>query len=358
MRTIRGWFKLNLGDFHLDAEFEAPGRGVTSLFGPSGSGKTTLLRCIAGLERASNSYLEVNGELWQDDLRSLFLPTHLRPIGYVFQEPGLFPHLTVRENLEYGFKRTPIDRRRIMPEQTIDWLGLASLLHRHPPSLSGGERQRVAIGRALLTSPRLLLMDEPLAALDAASKMEIFPYLEKLHVEMPMPVLYVTHSMDEVARLADHMLAIEGGRIVAAGPLSETLTRLDWPLARGDEAGTVVDAVVAGHDNQYHLTYLDFSGGRLAVPQRVTSTGATVRVRLLAREVILSIEPPLEAGIPNIFITNVVEILDISPAMTIVRLDAGGAPLLARVLRKTVAELGLQRGMWVSAQIKSVELMS
>ena len=258
MSEICASFSLQLEGFTLDASFSVPATGVTALFGPSGSGKTTLLRCIAGLERA-NGTLYVNGELWQDDTH--WMPTHQRPLGYVFQEASLFPHLSVRANLEYGYKRIPATERRVQPEQVVEWLGLSHLIDRGDPAkLSGGERQRVAIARALLTSPRLLLMDEPLSALDTRSRQEILPYLERLHRELEIPVLYVSHAMEEVARLADHLVLLEQGRVIAVGTLHETLARLDLPTAYFDDAGVVVEAVVAQQDESYHLTRIDFAG--------------------------------------------------------------------------------------------------
>ncbi|HEY1392919.1 MAG TPA: molybdenum ABC transporter ATP-binding protein, partial [Methylibium sp.] len=198
--------------FALELDCILPGGGVTALFGPSGCGKTTVLRALAGLERAKGRVV-VNGEVWQDDASKAFVPTHRRAIGYVIQEPTLFPHLDVRRNLVYGLRRIPPQQRRIGMDRALSLLGIGHLLDRAPSSLSGGERQRVAIARALLTSPQLLLMDEPLAALDAARKAEILPYLERLHVELRMPIVYVTHSMEEVARLVDHLVLMESGRV-------------------------------------------------------------------------------------------------------------------------------------------------
>ena len=256
MSEIKARFKLQQESFALDVSFNAPNAGVTALFGPSGSGKTTLLRCIAGLEHAAGS-LHVNGEVWQDDTK--FLATHCRPLGYVFQEASLFPHLSVRANLEYGLKRIPLSEQKVPLEQVVEWLGLSRLIERGDPAkLSGGERQRVAIGRALLTSPRLLLMDEPLSALDTTSKQDILPYLERLHRELKIPVLYVSHALDEVARLADHLVLLENGRVIASGALQETLARLDLPTAHFDDAGAVIEAEVAQQDETYHLTRAGF----------------------------------------------------------------------------------------------------
>lgn len=216
-------FRLRRRDFTLDVDLRLPGRGITALFGPSGAGKTTCLRCVAGLERPEEARLVVHGDTWQDSARGLFLPVHRRALGYVFQEDALFPHLSVQGNLEYGLRRTPRAQRRIAWEQAVELLGIAPLLSRVPATLSGGERQRVSIARALLASPRLLLMDEPLASLDAARKQDILPWLARLHDELDMPVLYVSHSPDEVARLAGHVVLFDGGRLRAQGTTADML---------------------------------------------------------------------------------------------------------------------------------------
>ncbi len=357
MSGISARFSLALGEFRLDAGFEAPGRGVTALFGPSGSGKTTLLRCLAGLERAPDSYLEVNGEIWQDDSKGIYLPTHRRPLGYVFQEASLFPHLDVRRNLEYGWKRIPATQRRVGFDQAVELVGIGQLLDRDPARLSGGERQRVAIARALLVSPDLLLMDEPLAALDLASKRDILPYLERLHDELSIPVLYVSHSPDEVARLADYMVLMEKGKTIASGPIHEMLTRLDLPLAHGDEAGVVVDTVIGEHDQAFHLSRLDFSGGSISVAQQPYALGHAMRLRIHARDVSLALERHGDSSILNILPARVVEIAEENPAQVMLKLDAGGIPLLARITRKSCALLELRPGMAVFAQVKSVALL-
>lgn len=356
MSELRVHFKLQLENFALDANFSAPAMGVTALFGPSGSGKTTLLRCIAGLERAAGT-LSVNGEVWQDDTR--FVTTHQRPLGYVFQEASLFPHLSVRTNLEYGYRRIAPGERRVQLDQVVEWLGLSRLIERGDPAkLSGGERQRVAIGRALLTSPRILLMDEPLSALDTQSKQEILPYLERLHRELEIPVLYVSHALDEVARLADHLVLLQQGRVIASGALHETLARLDLPTAHFDDAGAVIDAVVAQHDEAYHLTRVDFSGGNLWVGKIDQPAGSRVRARVLARDVSIAIQPPQGSSITNILSARIEEIRDEGPDKVMVRMTAGESQLLSRITRRSRDHLGLVVGMDVYAQVKSVALMS
>ena len=357
--SIEARFRLDYPDFTLDVDLTLPDVGVTALFGSSGSGKTSILRCVAGLERATHSYLAVNGQVWQNDARRLFVPTHQRPLGYVFQEASLFPHLSVRRNLEFGLKRTPVAERRVGLEQTIALLGISPLLDRRPEHLSGGERQRVAIARALAASPRLLLMDEPLASLDLKRKGEILPYLERLHGELDIPVLYVSHSPDEVARLADHVVYLEAGRAHAEGPLNEILTRPDLPLVHLDEAAAVLDARVASHDEAYHLTEVSIPGGRLAVSHSTLPVGAPTRVRIHARDVSLALQPPEQSSIQNMLPARVLDVRgDHDPAQALVRLDLGdGAILLARVTQRSVAHLGIVPGLKVFAQVKSVALM-
>lgn len=344
--------------FTLDVDVELPGRGVTALFGPSGSGKTSCLRCIAGLERNSTGALVVNGECWQDSSRQLFVPPHQRAIGYVFQDANLFAHLSVRDNLAFGMKRIPTQHRRVAWDQAVELLGIAQLLERMPERLSGGERQRVGIARALLTSPRLLLMDEPLAALDVKRKQEILPYLERLHDELDIPVLYVSHAPDEVARLADHLVLLDEGQVVAQGPLHETLARLDLPTAFGEEAGVVVESEVAGHDSHYHLTRLRFQGGEVLVAQRNEAVGHRLRFRVHARDVSLTLERAEGTSISNLLPVRVDEVVSAdTPAHVLVRLDAQGTPLLARITRRSADQLGVTQGKALWAQIKTVALL-
>ncbi len=374
---MRARFRLARGGFSLDVDFSAPAAGVTGVFGPSGSGKTTLLRCVAGLERPAGGLLEVAGEVWQDEARGIFLPAHRRRVGYVFQEAGLFDHLSVRRNLEYGLRRTPAAERRVALAEAVEWLGLAPLLGRSTRALSGGERQRVAIGRALLASPRLLLMDEPMAALDAAARGEILPYLERLHARLEVPALYVSHSAAEVLRLADHLLLLGAGRVRAAGPVAEVATRLDllpWapeadPGGVGG-AGAVVEARVVAHDEEFGLTYLDFAGGRLSLPRHEVAPGSPLRVRILARDVSLALEQPRRTSVLNIFPARILEIGGpggvhegtggaVAPpaAQPLVKLDAGGAVLIAQITRKSLVALDLRPGQEVYAVVKGMALL-
>jgi len=355
--TICARFKLDRGEFALDVDLDLPGQGVTALFGPSGSGKTTVLRLIAGLDRAPG-FLEVNGEVWQDDAKELFLPTHRRALGYVFQEASLFPHLSARRNLEYGMKRVPATERRIDMARILDLLGIGHLLERKPDRLSGGERQRVAIGRALLTSPRVLLMDEPLSALDLARKAEILPYLERLHDELEIPILYVSHAPDEVARLADHIVALDNGRAVAEGPLGATLARLDLPIRLGEDVGVVLDAVIGERDETWHLVRVDFDGGGLWVRDTGLPLGRHVRIRILARDVSLSLEHQDRTSILNLLPGQVAELADdMHPALSLVRVDVGGQSIVARVTKRSADSLGLVPGLPVWTQIKAVALI-
>ena len=353
-------FKLSYPGFALDVDLDLAGRGVTALFGPSGSGKTSCLRAIAGLARCdpdSKAYLAVNGEVWQDDTQELFVPVHQRALGYVFQDAKLFAHLNVAQNMAFGMKRVAPAQRRIATDQVVALLGIEHLLQRQTGTLSGGERQRVAIARALATSPRILLLDEPLAALDAQRKAEILPYLENLHSELEIPVLYVSHAPDEVARLADHLVLLEGGRVKASGRTSDLMTRLDLPLAHGDGAGALVEATITRHEPDYHLTIADFSGGRLRVAQQGRAPGQTLRLRVLARDVSLTLQAQTGTSILNILPVRVVALSDDSPGQVMVALDAGGTALLARITKKSAEALGLVMGSAVYAQVKGVAIV-
>ena len=354
--TIETRFRIDRGGFTLDVDLSVPARGVTGLFGPSGCGKTSLLRAIAGLERHPDGFLRVGDAIWQDAER--FVPPHRRSLGYVFQETSLFTHLTVRGNLEYGLKRIPQAQRRVSLDSAIHLLGIDHLLERRCDTLSGGERQRVAIARALAVSPGLLLMDEPLAALDLTSKQGLLPYLESLHDELKIPVIYVSHMLEEIARLADHLILLEAGRVVATGPVDEMLTRLDLPLAHGGGAASIVEAVVAGHDEEYHLTYLDFAGGRFTVPHRAMQVGGHVRLQLAARDVSLTLERQSQTSIQNIFQATIDQITPENEAQTTVRLMVADVPILSRITRKSAVELDLKPGKTVYAQVKSVTLLT
>jgi molybdate transport system ATP-binding protein len=353
--SIEARFKLDYPGFSLDVDLAIPGHGVTAIFGQSGSGKTTLLRCIAGLERASGS-LKIESQSWQD--ANYFMPVHQRPLGYVFQEASLFPHMSARRNLEYGMKRVAAADRRVAMDQAIELLGIDHLLDRLPGHLSGGERQRVAIARALLTSPRLLLMDEPLAALDLARKNEILPYLERLHDELEIPVLYVSHAPDEVARLADHIVVMDAGRAVAQGPLTETLARIDLPIKLGEDTGVVLDGRIAERDENWHLARVEFDGGSVWVRDSGHALGHHVRVRILARDVSIALEPQHDSSILNTLPAEVIEIADDAhPALALVKLRVGKSAVVARLTHRSARGLDLSPGAKVFAQIKAVALI-
>ncbi|PMZ90013.1 MULTISPECIES: molybdenum ABC transporter ATP-binding protein [unclassified Pseudomonas] len=353
--------KLRYSGFALDVDLQVPGRGVTALYGHSGSGKTTCLRCIAGLERAEQGFVQVNDEIWQDSDNRIFVAPHKRALGYVFQEASLFPHLSVLANLAFGLKRIPKPQRRVDMAHATELLGISHLLDRHPQHLSGGERQRVGIARALLTSPKLLLMDEPLAALDARRKGEILPYLQRLHDELDIPVLYVSHSQDEVARLADHIVLLSNGKSLASGPIGQTLARLDLPLAMGDDAGVVIEGRVSAYDADYQLLSLQLPGTTLdiRVPHTPLDAGQALRCKVQARDVSLSLGNTGQSSILNrLPVTVVSEMSADNAAHVLIRLDAAGTPLLARITRYSRDQLNIHPGQPLWAQIKAVAVLA
>jgi molybdate transport system ATP-binding protein len=347
--------------FSLDVDLNLPGRGVTALYGHSGSGKTTCLRCIAGLERAEQGFIQINDEVWQDSDNGIFVPPHKRALGYVFQEASLFPHLSVLANLQFGLKRIAKSQRRVDMAQATELLGIGHLLDRHPQHLSGGERQRVGIARALLTSPKLLLMDEPLAALDSQRKSEILPYLQRLHDELDIPVLYVSHAQDEVARLADHLVLLSKGKALASGPIGETLARLDLPMAMGDDAGVIIEGQVCAYDADYQLLSLQLPATEMSI--RVThapmALGQALRCKVHARDISLSLQNSEFSSILNrLPVTVVSEQSADNAAHVLIRLDAGGTPLLARITRYSRDQLGVHPGQQLWAQIKAVAVLA
>ncbi|WP_417357423.1 molybdenum ABC transporter ATP-binding protein [Gallaecimonas pentaromativorans] len=342
--------------FNLDVDLTLPGQGVSAIFGHSGSGKTTLLRCLAGLERAPVGRLKVNGDTWQD--QGLFLKTHKRPLGYVFQESSLFPHLTAKGNLDYATKRSGKATPEALYQKVLAVMGIEPLLGRYPHQLSGGERQRVAIARALLIQPSLLLMDEPLAALDMARKQEILPYLEKLRTSFALPVVYVSHAMDEVARLADHVVVMQGGKVKAEGAVGEVFSRLDLPLPAGDDASVVWQGQLAERDSQWHLAKVACPGGALWVRDNGDALGGPVRLRVQARDVSLSLSRHSDSSILNLLAVEVEQMVpDKDDAMVLVRLKAQNDHLIARLTRRSASTLALQPGQSLWAQIKSVAIV-
>ena len=358
MNDILARLRLERPGFTLDVDLQLPGHGVSALFGPSGCGKTTCLRALAGLERAPQGRVVVHGEVWQDEARGQWLPPHRRALGYVFQEASLFDHLSVRGNIEYGLRRLPPARRRVPVEQAVELLGLTALLARRPATLSGGERQRVAIARALAASPALLLMDEPLAALDAARKAELLPYLDRLQRQLDIPMVYVSHSPDEVARLAHHLVLLRAGQVVTSGPTLALMARLDLPLAQGDAAACVVLAEVASHDAAACLTTVRFSGGEMhLVSTQARAPGERLRLRVQARDVSLTLARQEGTSILNILPARVLQLREDGPGQAMVALDAGGTALLARVTQRSAQALALVPGLPVFAQVKGVALL-
>jgi molybdate transport system ATP-binding protein len=355
--TVKVDFRGMLGRFELDAQFEVPARGVTALFGPSGCGKTTLIRCIAGLNHMAG-FCSVAGDIWQDDKH--FRAPHQRPIGYVFQEANLFPHLSVRRNLMYGHPRTTAGNAIGFDEVTA-LLGIGKLLERSPRHLSGGERQRVAIGRALLSQPKLLLMDEPLSALDQMTKDEILPYLERLHEILQLPILYISHDMAEVERLADQLVLMRSGRVVAAGPLRDLQADLSLPLALSRDAAVSLDAVVVAQDAVDGMATLAVAGGEFLVPSEPLRVGDHRRLRVEAGDVSLARKRPSRSTIVNMLPVRILSIRSQADHRITALLGLGpdgtGARLLSRVTERSWKELDLEPGQDVFAQVKGVALV-
>jgi molybdate transport system ATP-binding protein len=360
--VISARFKGVLGKFEPEVAFEVPMHGITALFGPSGSGKTTVLRCVSGLTRLPGR-LVVGGEVWQDGSRIFREPYH-RPIGYVFQEPSLFPHLSVRRNLVYGRHRAlkAGAPEEIRFDHVVGLMGIGHLLDRATAALSGGERQRVAIGRALLAQPRLLLMDEPLSALDRSNKEELLPYFEALHETLAIPILYVSHDISEVERLADFLVLLDQGKVLASGPLADVLADGRLPIARGAEAATVVEASVMGFDPQYGLTEMNVNGEVLLIPGRVGEKGKMRRIRIAAADVSLAPARPSRTSILNVLPVRVKGIHPVDAAQVNMVVGIGhretGTRLLARISRRAYETLGFASGQDVYAQVKAVSLIA
>lgn len=346
-----------LGAFRLDAAFESEG-GVTALFGRSGSGKTSLVRIIAGLVRPDYGRVVLDGEVLVDSTKGIFVPTHRRRFGYVFQEARLFPHLTVRQNLEYGRWFSPKSARAESLSHIVGLLGIGALLGRRPANLSGGEKQRVAVGRALLSSPRLLLMDEPLAALDEERKAEILPYLERLRDELRIPIVYVSHSVAEVARLADRVILMNEGRVEAAGAASEVLGGSFLSSAADRrEAGSVLSGRVEAVDAAHRLATVRLDGGAvLQVPGPDIAEGRAVRLRIPARDVMVAIVRPEGLSALNILEGRIEAIEPDGEGMSRVRLACGGDVVRARITTFSGERLGLHVGQQAYAVIKTVAL--
>ena len=351
--------------FELKLKLQLPARGITAIFGPSGSGKTTLLRAVAGLEKNPQGLIQIGENIWQDTKQGIYIPTWQRPLGYVFQESSLLPHLSAAENLNFGLKRVlksansaPTAANKAL-QASIELLGIGGLLQRMPDELSGGERQRVAIARAIAMQPKLLLMDEPLASLDAARRQEIFPWLARLRDELKMPMLYVTHSAEEVTRLADHLLVLDTGQIKAQGPVNQVLTQVVNPVVVGEDAGALIAGHIGAVDAQWHLSRVDFEGGSVWMRDAGLSVGKAVRIRILARDVSLATSEPTNTSIQNQLRASIQSITpDSHPSQVMVVLKCGAEEVLARVTKRAVNELALEVGMPVWAQVKSVALVA
>ena len=348
--------RLERRDFSLHAEFEIPARGVLGIFGHSGSGKTTLLRCIAGLENDVSGQITLNQQHWLTAHRSR--PTHRRNLGYVFQDSRLFPHKTVEKNLDYGVSRKQpgAGNNTVDPEHLLSLLAIGHLLQRKPHELSGGEKQRVAIARALLKSPDILLLDEPLASLDDSRKQEILPYLEKLHDELNIPMLYVSHSLPEVSRLCDYMLVLEQGRVVFAGDTHAALVDAASPLAHARNAAAMLVGVAIQHDPDYKLTTIQTAAGNRLLVQGAVALGQKTRLRIKANDVSLCVTRPAGTSILNILAGVVTECMDEADGTVLLKVDCAGDDLLVRISRYSYIVLKLERGTSVFVQIKSAAI--
>lgn len=346
---------LKRADFELDVDIIAPADGVTAIFGSSGSGKTTLLRCIAGLESAAVGNVNFNGQDWQSE--TTFLPVHKRPIGYVFQEASLFEHMSAEANLQYAIKRAGKDPV-INKQQAVELLGIGALLKRYPEELSGGERQRVAIARALLVQPELLLMDEPLASLDAPRKAEILPYLERLKSELSLPILYVTHAIEEIARLADNVVVMKSGEVLMQGAAEDVFSSLEFSQFQGEDTAAVFKGKVIDKNARFHLCTVESEGLLLQCRDMSYAIGDDVRVRILARDVSLIIDHPSKSSILNCFEAQVSEVQqDRHPGSVLAKIDIGNKHIVARISAKSAHELAITPGANVWAQIKSVAVI-
>jgi molybdate transport system ATP-binding protein len=350
--------KLKRDKFSLSVDVKIASHGITAIYGASGCGKTTLLRCIAGLEETVSGSISFGDEVWLS--QKVSIAAEGRAIGYVFQEASLFPHLNVLQNISYGLSRKAKNKQIFELYEVVELLGLENLLEQDPQLLSGGERQRVAIARAILRHPRILLMDEPLAALDKKSKQTILPYLEKIHQRLDLPIIYVSHSEEEIARLADNLIVIEKGKVIAQGELLAMLSNLNSPLSKVDNCFGLIDCVVSQINKSYHLAQLSFDGLSLRLPCGQLSIGQKARVRVLAKDISLCLSPPEDSSILNILPVTIVDIkLEDSHegAQCLVSLQVGGFYLIARISEYSRQELKLQIGLNLYAQIKAMALL-
>jgi molybdate transport system ATP-binding protein len=352
--------RLNLArrDFQLAVDIALPAQGISVLFGASGSGKTSLLRCVAGLERARNGFVKINGECWQDDNIKHFVPCHQRALGYVFQEPSLFTHLDVDGNLQYALKRSANAQAKQRLTDAIELLGIGALLKRNHQQLSGGERQRIAIARALLTAPKILLFDEPMAALDNRRKAEVLPWLQNLRRELRIPMLYVTHSVDELVRLADHVIVLENGQVKNQGATAQVLADVTSPSIAGDETGVLLEGNLSERDAQWQLARVSFNGGDLWLRDDAIALNSPVRIRILARDVSIARVAASHSSIQNHLACSIDAITNGAHAsQALVRLRCGESFILASITRRALHQLQLAPKQKVWADIKSVAVI-
>ena len=357
MSAIRIRFEVRFPGYTLCVNQCLPEKGVTGIFGVSGSGKSTFLRAIAGLERPINSRIVIGNEIWHDDEKGIFVPPYKRSLGFVFQDAALFPHLSVRKNLEYGMKRVPKANRRIPLDYVADLLGLIPLMDRTPQTLSGGEKQRVGIARALATSPRILMMDEPLASLDLPRKAEIIPYLNRLNTELSIPIFYVSHDLDEIISLADHLILLEAGKVKASDEIWQLLTRLDLPLAHRHDAAAIISGTAIKREEPFHLNTISFSGGSLSLPGDPLPVGKPVRLRIHANDVSLALSAASDTSILNLIPARVIDIHENENGLAIVELNAGGARLLSHITTRSAHKLNISPGKELYAQVKGIAVL-
>lgn len=369
MSRTKGLHSLNIqvsqqnyptSNFSLDVDLSLPNSGVSALFGPSGSGKTTLLRCIAGLEQSHHSTISLNGEVWQSGAKSTSLPVHKRPIGFVFQDANLFPHLSANDNLQFAIKRADAGQSIISYDEVIQLLNIEAILSQYPAQLSGGERQRVAMARALLIQPKLLLMDEPLSALDDGLKQEILPYLEQLCQRCQIPIIYVSHSLDEVIRLADYMVVLEKGRVIEEGSTPALLSDLGTSFSRHQDASVLISGIVTRQEAEWGLSWISVDNQTIAFKQGNEKLGDLIRLRIQSRDVSLSLNKQEDSSILNRLSVQVDDLQKDAkdPSLIMVRLLLGGTPILAKITALSAHHLKLEIGQTLFAQIKSVAVLS
>ncbi len=350
--TIQATFDIRRKGFVLDVNLNLPSRGVTSLFGPSGCGKTTLLRAIAGLDCHKGGFLRMNGMIWQE--ANIFVPPHQRSLGYVFQEASLFKHLNVQGNLDYGLKRVPATDYRIELSDIIELMGIGHLLDCRPETLSGGERQRVAIARALAASPGLLLMDEPLSALDRNGRQELLPYLDSLFRELNIPVIYVSHVLEETSRLADYLVLLKAVNVEAEGDIHPMLTRLGFTYKNDNSVSSLIEGTVFSHDDRFHFTLVEAGANRIALPKINQPVGRKITLKVVAKDVSLYLEYPSGSSLQNLFPVTVKEIIQDNGAMVTVMVEAGSMTIYSRITDKAAHDLVLVPGKNLVAGINRV----